>query len=96
MWYSTSERCGPVPFEYARTCSSTPPSVTKSIQEEVARLGEPGPAVEEREDLALVALDEPRIRLLVEGRAAELHPVLLAEPLDLAVAQHRQARAGSP
>ena len=46
--------------------------------------------MEEREDLALVTLDEPRIRLLVEHRPAELHPVLLAEALDLPVAQHRQ------
>ena len=54
-------------------------------------LGEPGPPVEQREDLALVALDEPRVGLLVERRAPELHPVLLAEALDLAVAEHRQA-----
>ena len=54
------------------------------------RLGEPGPPVEQREDLALVACHQPRVRLLVERRAPELHPVLLAEALDLAVAQHRQ------
>ena len=46
--------------------------------------------MEEREDLALVALDQPRVRLLVERRPAELHPVLLAEALDLPVAEHRQ------
>ena len=46
--------------------------------------------MEEREDLAFVTLDEPRIRLLVQHRPAELHPVLLAEALDLPVAQHRQ------
>ena len=60
------------------------------VQQEVARLGEPGAAVEEREDLALVTLDQPRVGLLVEHRPAELHAVLLAEALDLPVAEHRQ------
>ena len=60
------------------------------VQQEVARLGEPRPAMEQREDLALVAFDQPRVRSLVERRAAELHAVLLAEALDLAVPQHRQ------
>ena len=73
------------------TASSTFPLVGHEVvQQEVARLGEPGPPVEQREDLALVALDQPRVRALVERRPAELHPVLLAEALDLAVAEHRQ------
>ena len=46
--------------------------------------------MEQREDLALVALDQPRVGLLVEHRPPELHAVLLAEALDLAVAEHRQ------
>ncbi len=46
--------------------------------------------MEEREDLALVPLDQPRVGLLVERRPPELHAVLLAEALDLAVAEHRQ------
>ena len=54
------------------------------------RLGEPRPPVEQREDLALVPLDERRIGLLVEPCAAELHAVLLGVALDLAVAEHRQ------
>ena len=67
-----------------------PPSVDEVVQQEVVRLGEPRPPMEQREDLALVALDEPRVGLLVERRPPELHPVLLAEALDLAVAEHRQ------
>ncbi len=60
------------------------------VQQEVAGLGEPGTPVQQREDLALVPLDQAAVRLLVEGRPAELHAVLLAEALDLAVAEHRQ------
>ena len=62
------------------------------VEQEVARLGEPGASVEEREDLALVTLDEPGIRALIQRGPPELHPVFLAVPLDLAVAQHREAR----
>ena len=40
--------------------------------------------------LALVARDELRVGRLVEHRASELHAVLLAEALDLAVPEHRQ------
>ena len=64
------------------------------VQQEVGRLGEPGPLVEQREDLALVARDQPRVGLLVEHRPPELHAVLLAEALDLPVAEHRQAGQG--
>ena len=46
--------------------------------------------MEQREDLPLMALDQPRVGLLIERRPTELHAVLLAEPLDLAVADHRQ------
>jgi hypothetical protein len=53
------------------------------VQQELVRLGEPVPPVEQREDLALVPLDQPRIGLLVSRRAAELHAVLLGEALDL-------------
>ncbi len=48
--------------------------------------------MEQREDLALVPFDEPRVGALVERRAPELHAVLLAVALDLAVPEHRQAR----
>ena len=64
------------------------------VQEEVVRLGEPRASVEQREDLAFVPLDKPRIGTFVEGRAAEFHAVLFPESLDLAVAEHRQARKG--
>ena len=50
--------------------------------------------MEEREDLALVPLDEPPGRTLVVVGAAVLHAVLLGEALDLAVAEHRQAGQG--
>ena len=40
------------------------------VEQEVVRLGEPAAPVEQREDLALVPLDEPRIRLLVEPARA--------------------------
>ena len=73
-----------------RASSTWPPVGREVVQQEVVRLGEPGPPVEQREDLALVALDEPRVRLLVEHRPPELHAVLLAEALDLPVAEHRQ------
>ena len=62
------------------------------VQQEVARLGEVAAPVEQRDDLALVALDQPRVRLLVHRRPPELHPVLLGEALELAVPEHRQAR----
>ena len=48
--------------------------------------------MEQRRDFALVPLDQPAVRALVPGRASELHPVLLGEALDLAVAEHRQPR----
>ena len=73
-----------------------PPPVTKSYSRKSCASANHAAPVEEREDLALVPLEEPRVRLLVERRAPELHAVLLAEALDLAVAEHRQARAASP
>src|SRR5665811_1008422 len=51
-------------------------------------------AVEEREYLALVTLDEPAVGLLVAIRPAVLHAVLLGEAFNLTVADHRQARHG--
>jgi hypothetical protein len=60
------------------------------VQQEVRRVGEPCPPVEQREDLALVPLHQPRIGSLVERRTPELHAVLLAEAVDLAMAEHRQ------
>ncbi len=57
-------------------------------------LGEPRAPVQEREDFALVPLDKTDVRALVPGRSSELHPVLLAEALDLAVSQHGQPGQG--
>ena len=61
------------------------------VQPEVARPGELGPPVEQREDRPLVMGQQALVDRLVEAGAPELHPVLLAEALDLAVAEHRQA-----
>ena len=47
--------------------------------------------MEQREDLPLMALGQPRVGLLIERRPPELHAVLLGEPFDLAVADHRQS-----
>ena len=60
-------------------------------QQEVAHIGEHVTALEQREDLALVALDEPAVRGLLLECAPEFHPVPLGESLDLPVAEHRQA-----
>ena len=54
---------------------------------------EQAPPPQEREDLALVALDEPGVDALVVVGAPVLHPVLLGEALELAVAEHRYAAA---
>src|SRR4029078_2337755 len=62
----------------------------RPVEQELAGFREPRPPMEQGEDLSLVALDEPRIGMLVQGRAPDLPPVLLAEALDLPVAQHRQ------
>src|SRR5205823_12873233 len=64
------------------------------VEPEVLDAGEERPAMEQREDLALVALDEPAVRALVPQRPAKLHAVLLGESLDLAVAEHREAGQG--
>ena len=61
------------------------------VQQEVARPREPGTAVQDGHDLAVVARLEALVDRLVPGSPAELHPVALAEPLELAVAEHRQA-----
>ena len=45
----------------------------------------------DREDLALVPLDERAVARLVPLRAAVLHAVLLVQALDLTVAEHREA-----
>ena len=50
--------------------------------------------MEKREDLALVPFDQVGVGLLVPVGAAVLHAVFLGEPLDLAVAEHGQARQG--
>ncbi len=68
-----------------------PPWVEDVVEQEVGHVGEEGAAVEQREDLALVPLHQPAVRLLVAVGAAVLHAVLLGEALDLAVAEHRQA-----
>ena len=84
-------------FEYAKTSSSTDPSSRDEVvQQEVVDLGEQRPPVQQRHDLALVALHEPRIGLLVPVGAPVLHAVFLGVALDLAVPEHRQARAASP
>ena len=57
-------------------------------------LGEHGAPVDEREQVSLVPGDQVRIGQFVEARAPELHAVLLGEPLDLAVPEHRQAGQG--
>ena len=47
--------------------------------------------LEQRSDLALVALDEPVVGRLVVARPLVFHAVLLGEAFDLAVAEHGQA-----
>ena len=61
------------------------------VEQEVAALGKEPAALEQRGNLAHVALDHPRIGVLVVARALILHAVLLGEALDLAVAEHGQA-----
>src|SRR4029450_12411790 len=68
------------------------PTPAPAVEQELARPREPRPPVGQREDLALMALEQPGIGWLVEHRPTELHPVLLAEALDLPVPEHRQAR----
>ncbi len=64
------------------------------VQQEVAHLGEEVPAVQQREELPLVASHQPVVGLLVPVGAAVLHPVLLGVALHLAVPEHRQPRQG--
>ena len=61
------------------------------VAQEIVDLGEPATPVEDGEQLQAVALQEPGIGLLVQGRPPELHPVFLAEALHLAVPEHRQS-----
>src|SRR3972149_3451543 len=100
MCTTTTARSSPTRLAKAKTSSATRPSgATKSKKRKSrtsAKRGRRGgrgevTAVEEGEDLALVALHEPSLRLLLPAGAAELHAVLLGETLDLAVAEHRQA-----
>src|SRR4051794_6520023 len=60
------------------------------VEQEVGRPREPAPPMEQREDLPLVSLDQPWVGFLGDHRPPELHPVLLAEPLHLAMTEHRQ------
>ena len=64
------------------------------VEQEVAALGEEPAALEQRRDLALVALDEPLVGRLFVARPAVLHAVLFGEAFDLAVAEHGQAGQG--
>ena len=61
------------------------------VEQEVAALGKEPAALEQRGNLAFVALDHPGIGVFVVARPLVLHAVLLGEALDLAVAEHRQA-----
>ena len=91
MWYRTSDRSRSGPVRIGEHCFIDARRLgDQVVEQEVVRLREPGAPVEEREDLALVALDEPGVGLLVEHRPTELHAVLLAEALDLPVPEHRQ------
>ena len=67
--------------------------VLEVVEQEVGGLGEVAAPVEDRDDLALVARDEPLVHGLLHRRPPELHAVLLGEALELAVPEHRQARA---
>ncbi len=62
------------------------------VEPEVANLGEQAPAMDEGEELPFVAGDESLVGPLVPRGATKLHAVLLGEPLDLPVAEHREAR----
>ena len=61
------------------------------VEQEVRALGKEPAALEQRRNLALVALDKPVIGIFLVARPAVLHAVLLCESLDLAVAEHGQA-----
>ena len=61
------------------------------VEQEVAALGKEPAALEQRGNLAFMALDHPGIGVLVVARALVLHAVLFGEALDLAVAEHGQA-----
>ncbi len=64
------------------------------VELEIGDPGEVAAAVQQREDLPFVVSDERLVRRFVPVGAAVLHAVLLAVPLDLAVAEHRQPRQG--
>ena len=66
------------------------------VQPEAVCAGEAGAAVEEREDRPFVVRQQALVDRLVDLGPAELHAVLLGEPLDLAVAEHRQPGQGAP
>src|SRR5690349_10279298 len=59
------------------------------VEREIRHAGEEPTLLEEWEDLALVALDEPLIGLLVPLRAAVFHAVFFVESFDLPVTEHR-------
>ena len=64
--------------------------VEEVVEQEVRALGEEPAALEQRRDLALVALDEPMIGIFLVARPAVFHAVFFCESLDLAVAEHGQ------
>ena len=64
------------------------------VQQEILHPGEERPAVQQGEDLALVALDQVWVGLLVPQRVAEFHAVFFGETLHLAVTEHGQPGQG--
>ena len=61
------------------------------IEQEVAAFGEEPAALEQGRDFALMAIDQPLVRILFVTGPAVLHAVLLSESLNLAVTEHGQS-----
>ena len=61
------------------------------IEPEVSAFGKEPAMLQQRRNLAIMALDHPRIGTLVIARPPVLHPVFLGEPFDLAMTEHGQA-----
>ena len=66
----------------------------KVIQQEVGALRKQITLVQQRRQLALVALHQPVVGIFLMARPAVLHAVLFGEALDLSMTKHRQARQG--
>ena len=62
------------------------------VEQKIVALGKDPATLQQRSNLALVALHKPMVRRLVVARPLVLHAVLLGESLNLPVAEHRQAR----